>query len=111
MSLLTFVLPRVQEGINDVLLRLPFVKSLIAALLGIDVEGELTAQLMQSILWVHPVVLALIWAHEIILCTRVPAGEIDRGTVDLLLGLPVSRFKVYVAETLVWLMSGVVVLT
>jgi len=104
------VLPKMQEGVNGLLGRLPFAKTMIAALLGIDVQGELSARLMQSILWVHPVVLALIWGHEIIICTRMPAGEIDRGTVDLLLGLPVTRMKVYSAETLVWLVTGILML-
>jgi ABC-type transport system involved in multi-copper enzyme maturation permease subunit len=111
MGLLTFVLPQVQENIGDVLERIPFVKSLIAALLGIDVEGELTAQLMQSVLWVHPTVLSLIWAYEIIICTRIPAGEVDRGTIDILLGLPVARWSVYLAESAVWLAGGLLVLS
>lgn len=110
MSLLTFVLPKVQEGIGDIFARLPFVKTIVAVLVGTEVSGEITAQLMQSILWVHPVVLAIIWAHAITFCTRVPAGEIDRGTIDLLLGLPVSRRAVYGSETIVWLVSGAGVL-
>jgi ABC-type transport system involved in multi-copper enzyme maturation permease subunit len=49
------------------------------------------------------VVLAVVWAHSIITCTRVPAGEVDRGTIDVLLGLPVSRWGLVVSETAVWL--------
>jgi ABC-type transport system involved in multi-copper enzyme maturation permease subunit len=33
----------------------------------------------------------------------VPAGEIDRGTIDVMFGLPVSRWRVYIAETIVFL--------
>ena len=40
-----------------------------------------------------------------------PAGEIDRGTIDLLLGLPVSRRAVFGSESLVWLASGVLLLS
>jgi ABC-type transport system involved in multi-copper enzyme maturation permease subunit len=110
MGLLTFVLPQAQEGINEVLGRLPFAKALISALLGVNVGEEITAQLMQSILWVHPVVLALVWAYDIIFCTRIPAGEIDRGTIDLLLGLPVSRLRIYIVESALCLLFGALIL-
>jgi len=110
MALLTYILPQIQEGITEVFAMLPFVKTLVQAILGIDVGDDLTAQMIQAILWVHPVVLALVWAHEIVFCTRVPAGEIDRGTIDVLLGLPVSRRAVYLCESLMWLASGAFVL-
>ncbi len=110
MALLTYVLPQIQEGITDVFASLPFVKTLVQTILGTDVGDELTAQMMQAILWVHPVVLSVVWAHEIVFCTRMPAGEIDRGTIDVLLGLPVSRRTVYLCETVMWLVTGAFVL-
>lgn len=109
-ALLTFVLPQIVEGMSEIFEQMPFVKSLITAMLGTEVGERITARTMQSFLWVHPVVLALIWGHEITLCTRVPAGEIDRGTIDILLSWPVSRRKVYWAETIVWLMTGLFVI-
>ena len=110
MALLTHVLPQVQQGLDTVFTEMPFVRMLVNALLGADLGKEITSQVMQAILWVHPVVLALVWAHEIVFCTRVPAGEIDRGTIDILLGLPVSRRTVYFCETAIWLLSGAIVL-
>jgi ABC-2 type transport system permease protein len=110
MSLLTYVLPQFQEGLGGVLDQLPFAKSMLTALLGTELGEEITARSMQILLWVHPVVLALVWTHEIVLCTRMPAGEIDRGTIDVLLGLPVSRRAVYFCESAVWLITGLLVL-
>jgi ABC-type transport system involved in multi-copper enzyme maturation permease subunit len=110
MALLTYVLPQLQQEIREFVAKLPFVNLLLKAILGLDVGEEITAQLLQSVLWVHPVVLAIVWGHEIVFCTRVPAGEIDRGTIDILLGLPVSRRAVYCTESAAWLLSGVVVL-
>ena len=110
MGMLTFVLPKAQEGMGEMFAKMPFMKNLIGALVGTEISGEITARLMQSILWVHPVVLALLWAHDITFCTRIPAAEIDRGTIDLLLGLPVSRRGVYGAETIVWILSGAFIL-
>ena len=92
-ALLTYVLPQVMAGMGEIFQQLPFVKPLLTALLGTEVGDEITEHTMQAFLWVHPVVLALIWGHEITLCTRMPAGEIDRGTIDVLLSWPLSRRK------------------
>ncbi len=110
LALLTYVLPQVMAGMGEIFQQLPFVKSLITALLGTEVGDEITARTMQAFLWVHPVVLALIWGHEITLCTRMPAGEIDRGTIDVLLSWPLSRRRIYLCETLVWLTSGILLI-
>ena len=110
MALLTYILPQFQEGIGDVLDQIPFVRSMLTALLGTELGDEISARTMQAFLWVHPVVLALVWAHEIAFCTRMPAGEIDRGTIDVLLGLPVSRRAVYFCESIAWLVTGLLIL-
>lgn len=107
LGLLTHVLPQIQGSITDVFKEIPIAKSLFSAMLGTELGSEVTAQSMQSFLWVHPVFLALTWGFEMIFCTRIPVGEIDRGTVDLLFGLPVSRRKVFLCETIIWLLSGV----
>lgn len=110
MSLLGALLPRVLANVDNLFNTLPFVKPLISALVGMDVGDGFTAEMMQAFLWVHPTVLTLIWAHELMFCSRTPAGEIDRGTVDFLLGLPVSRMKLYLAETIMWLATGIVII-
>ncbi|MBT8485584.1 MAG: ABC transporter permease subunit [Phycisphaerales bacterium] len=110
--LIMMILPQMQADLLDeVWSQLPFVRTMITALLGTEIDGPITTQALQAFAWVHPVVLALVWAHVIILCTRVPAGEIDRGTIDVLLAWPVSRSTVYVVETAVWLGTGLVILT
>ena len=106
-GLLTFILPQIQQGFGDILDQIPFLRSLLAGLLGTELGEELNARTLQAFLWVHPVVLALVWGHEIAFCTRMPAGEIDRGTIDVLFSLPVSRRTVYVCESLVWLATEI----
>ena len=108
--ILTYILPQIHEALGEVLHRLPFAKTFLTILLGNTLGAEISARSMQAFLYVHPVVLALVWAHAVTLCTRVPAAEIDRGTIDVLLSLPVSRRAVYACETIVWLVSGVLVL-
>ncbi|MCA9035650.1 MAG: ABC transporter permease subunit [Planctomycetaceae bacterium] len=110
MGLLTALLPKVLGDIQQIFERMPFIKPLLTALLGVDPGEQVKATMSQAFLWVHPTVLTLLWAHEVMYCTRLPAGEIDRGTIDFLLGLPVSRWKLFIAETIGWLTSGVVIL-
>jgi ABC-2 type transport system permease protein len=109
-ALLTYVIPRFQEGLLEIIWRMPIIKPFIGAMLGSEVGDQINAGTLQAFLWVHPVVLALVWAHAILFCTRLPAGEIDRGTIDVLLGLPVSRRKVYYCEALAWLVAGLVII-
>ncbi len=105
-SLLAFILPRFGAQMGQEWLKLDFTRGLIQAMLGTQVADILGPSTFQSIAWVHPVPLALLWAHAIVTCTRVPAGEVDRGTVDVLLGLPISRWELFLAEGVVWLASG-----
>lgn len=111
MGLLTALLPKVLGNIHTMFDKMPMVKPLLTALLGVDPGDQVSAQLSQAFLWVHPTVLTVLWAHEVIYCSRMPAGEIDRGTADFLLCLPVSRLKVFVAETIGWLASGFCILS
>jgi ABC-type transport system involved in multi-copper enzyme maturation permease subunit len=108
--LLNLVLPQVLSQMDEMMARMPFMRDFVAALLGIDIEGEITAQLMQAFVWVHPTVLMLLWAHEAMFCTRFPAGEVDRGTIDVLLALPVSRRSIYLCETIGFLGGGVLMI-
>ncbi len=108
--LLAFVLPTIERQFQGMFAQMPFMQTMMKALLGTDVGPEFGMQGIQALAWVHPVVLALVWAHGIIISTRLPAGEIDRGTADVLFGLPVSRWNVYGCEGAVWLISFAVVM-
>jgi hypothetical protein len=110
-ALLTYILPQIQAGLAGAIDEVPFVRPVLTAMLGTELGAQITSRTMQAFLWVHPIVLALVWAHEIVLCTRWPAGEIDRGTIDILLGLPASRRAVYFCESVVWLGSGALILS
>ncbi len=106
MSTLTWILPTILQDIDQVFGAIPLLKPVIGALLGVNPDSQFSAEMTQAFLWVHPSVLAILWAHEVMYCTRVPAGEIDRGTADFLLGLPVSRWTLFGAESIGWLLSG-----
>ena len=104
------IIPNLQKQILSIWDSLPFVRKFISALMGVPINPETSAHVFLTIIWTHPIVLALLWAHEIIHCTRFPAAEIDRGTIDMTLALPVSRAAAYVGESLVWLATGLAVI-
>src|SRR5262245_42067638 len=99
---LTFVLSKFGAQISQEWLRMDRQRRIIQAMLGTEVGDRIGPQMLQAIAWIHPVVLALTWAHAILFCTRVPVGEVDRGTVDVLLSLPVSRWQIFLSESFVW---------
>jgi ABC-2 type transport system permease protein len=109
-GLLAYMLPLFDRQILDYWAQMPFLKGMFKALLGTEVGESIGPGMIASIAWIHPIVLIMIWAYGIIFCTRVPAGEVDRGTIDVLLGLPVSRTRVYVCESFVWLTSGLLIM-
>ncbi len=109
-AVLAYVLPTFSRQCSSQMLRVEFVRNMIQAMLGTDLAEGIGPQLFTAMAWVHPVVLAIVWAHAIICCTRVPAGEVDRGTIDVLLGLPVSRWRLYISESAVWIASAVLLL-
>lgn len=109
-AVLAFALPTFYEDLTGTFFQAKFIQDMIKALAGTEVVGALGPASFSAIAWVSPVVLALCWAHAIVFCTRLPAGEIDRGTIDVLFGLPVSRWRLYLNETAVWLAYGMVLI-
>lgn len=109
-AVMAYALPKFSEHFTDQIMTLPFLREFIQALLGAEVGDDFGAELFVVLPWVHPIGLTVVWAHSIVLCTRVPAGEVDRGTIDVLLGLPISRWTILQSETLVWFGSVVALL-
>lgn len=109
-AILAYTLPKFGAQFGQQWLQIEFMRGIMQAMLGTEIVDRIGPQMFQSIAWVHPVPLALTWAHALLCCTRVPAGEVDRGTADILFGLPVSRWEVFFSETAVWLGAGMLVL-
>lgn len=107
-GLLSFVFPTLLASYGAQILQMPFVQQIIAALLGASAGDGLSAAMIGSFAWVHPIVLAVLWIAAITLGTRLPAGEIDRGTIDILLGLPASRASFLACDSLVTLSVGMI---
>ena len=107
--LLGLILPAFQKEFSDKFLQLEFIQKILSALLGAELGKVIGPAVLSMIGWVHPLVLALVWAQAIVVCTRVPAGEVDRGTLDVLLALPVTRTTVYVSESVVFIITSLLV--
>ncbi len=109
-AILAYVMPTFQAQFSESLSQIRFLQDFLGAMLGVKVHGPLGPEAFLAFAWVHPVVLALVWAHALLCCTQMPAGEIDRGTADVTLTLPVTRWGILRAETAVWLAAGLAVL-
>jgi ABC-2 type transport system permease protein len=105
-ALLAYVLPTLQPEIASAWLRIGFIQGFLKAMLGTQVGDSVGPGVFIAMPWVHPVLLAILWAHQITFSTRMPVAEVERGTIDVLLGQPVSRLEVYGHESAVWLLSG-----
>lgn len=88
-------------------MHLPVASRLIRALLGAEPASVVTATGLVTIGFSYPVLYAITWAFILTVCTRVLVGEIDRGTADLLLTLPISRSAIYASVSVVWMAAGV----
>lgn len=110
MGLFVQILPQFEASLNDIVLQVPFIRTLISGLIGMDVSSGLAPEMLLVVVWSHPIVLAILWGFAVAHGTRLPAAEIERGTIDVLLGWPVSRRAVYASEALVALAAGVVIL-
>lgn len=86
--------------------RFAFLRKVFEAGFGIQVDGEVSINILFAVCFTHAVVLALSWAAMISISTRVTVGEIEKGTADLLLTLPVTRSEVYVSTSLVWMLAA-----
>ena len=86
--------------------RFPFLVKIFEMGFGIKIDGEVSINILFAICFTHAVVLALTWTVIIATTTRTTVGEIERGTADLLLSLPVTRPQVYFSSSLVWWLAA-----
>ena len=106
-GLLAAILPTIWEQMGGPFLESEFFQSMIRGLLSADVGARLSVENISAVAWIHPAVLTLFMAGAITVCTRFPAGEVDNGTADILLSMPVSRFQIVAHEAIAWLVGGV----
>lgn len=81
--------------------RFAFLRMIFQALVSIDLSAASSPTALVTLGLLHPFLSTVTWGTLVTAGTRLPCGEVDRGTADLLLSLPVSRGSVYTAHNLV----------
>jgi ABC-2 type transport system permease protein len=92
-------------------LELPLVRNFVHLIMGADLLGDLSPTAMATFGMAHPLLWVLAWTLLIAIGTGVLAGEVDRGTADVLLTLPISRTSVYLSTSAVMLTLTVLIST
>lgn len=88
--------------------KVPFLTKIFEISFGIKVDGEVSANILFAVCFTHAIVLSLAWSCVIAISTRISAGEIEKGTADLLLALPVNRSEAYFSASFVWWITAIV---
>jgi hypothetical protein len=83
-----------------------FLQNIFRALLSLDMHSGISVNTLLVLGLVHPFLFAVTWGFLVALCTRITVGEIDQGTADLLLSLPLSRATIFVSTSLVWIVAA-----
>jgi ABC-type transport system involved in multi-copper enzyme maturation permease subunit len=77
-------------------------------LLSLDLRMGTSMNVLLVLGFVHPFLFATTWGFMLAIGTRITVGEIDRGTADLLLTLPLSRSTIYISTTAVWVVAAMI---
>jgi ABC-type transport system involved in multi-copper enzyme maturation permease subunit len=85
------------------LIKIDLIREFLRLLIGEDPVGMLSRTGYAGFAFVHPVMQAVSWAFLVVVTTGVLAGEIDRGTADLTMSLPISRWGIYSSVSVVLL--------
>ena len=110
-SVFTSVLPQFEELVNDFVTSMPLVRTMISAMVGVDLSEGVSGNMLLAVQWTHPIVLSIVWGFAIVFSSRMPAGEIELGTIDVLLGWPASRRAIYLSEAFVCMAVGLAVIS
>lgn len=105
--LLAYIAPIIITELSGSFMKMVFIKNIMKGLLGSEMAQPATTAAVSAFAWIHPIPLILIWTQSIVFWSRMPAGEIENGTMDILLSQPVSRLQLILTETLVWIGCGV----
>lgn len=82
-------------------LKLEWMRRLVNAMVGGEMADALTPTGVSSLVFTHPFTWVLVVAFVFAIATGVLSGEMDRGTIDLLATLPISRSRFYLSVSVV----------
>ncbi len=108
-----FAVRMILEGAKDLALlkqwiERPFLQTILRLALGADISKDLSPSTLAVFGLAHPLIYTMSWALLLTIATGVTVGEMQRGTADLLLTLPVSRASVYCTTSIVWIVAAAI---
>jgi len=80
-----------------------FLQKMFEMSMGNRVGGHISIETLFAVCFTHLMGFMMAWTIIISIATRVTVGEIEQGTADLLLSMPVHRSEVYISTSLVLL--------
>jgi|CXWL01.1.fsa_nt_gi ABC-2 type transport system permease protein len=89
-------------------LKVPFVRRFMTIMIGSDPLTYMSPTAITAFGFTHPLVWALLIIFAISMGSGVLAGEMDRGTMDLVATLPISRGRIYASHSAMLLAMGLV---
>ncbi|MFA5863305.1 MAG: ABC transporter permease subunit [Phycisphaerae bacterium] len=81
---------------------------IVKAMIGPDLMQMTSKTSIAAFIYLHPVSLLILVAFAIMMPSWMLVGQIDRGTVELLLATPVSRKKIIFTTFLAGIVGGIV---
>jgi len=99
--LFTFATHNIPQHQKTQWLKMPWVRQFISAMVGSDLLAHFSATGVASFAYAHPFTWVVLVSFILTTATGVLAGEVDRGTMDLLAGLPLSRARIYASVSFV----------
>ena len=106
--LFNFAIVAIPRENAETWLKVPWIQKFVATLVGSDAVLLTKPEGMLSVGFSHPMVWAMLLAFTFTAASASIAGEIDRGTMDLLAALPMSRSALYASTSAAILFMGVV---
>lgn len=107
--LFSWAMQNMGEELLDFLSRFQFLQKIMEVTFGIETDGEVSLGILLAVCFTHAVVLMLSGSVVVATSSRIAAGEVERGTADLLLTLPIPRSTILVSTTLAWGLAGIAV--
>ncbi|MCG3126795.1 MAG: hypothetical protein CHACPFDD_01650 [Phycisphaerae bacterium] len=105
-TLLVWAIESFSREIAGIWAARPALQRFARLFMGAEMGAEIGPAALLTIGFVHPILLVCVFGAAIAALTRVTVAEIERGTAELLLTLPVSRGAAYAGGTLGGALAG-----
>lgn len=96
--LLAAPLAPLKDGVLRLVAESPLLQKFGAAVMGVDLQGELTVKLLAGTTWSHPFLFALLWGFAVSRSTHFPVEAAEEKTIDFLFAIGGSRWQILAVQ-------------